>query len=164
MDLRDTYIDISLDMDNSSTVHNDKGRINSIIVVDQHPTHVVLSPLPITRVNCPAMSPSEMGVAVESPSQVGGLWDWKPSEAGSLFAALFVTSDGEMAASGRICAAPGRLWALMGVMMICWSSWRALRRLPPSKISCRESKALVSRYSEVASGLKDGDGVVSGRQ
>ena len=68
-----------------------------------------ISPLPITRVNCPAMSPSEMGVAEESPSQGGGLWDWKPSEAGSLSAPDFVASEGEVVVSRAVCAALGGL-------------------------------------------------------
>lgn len=69
----------------------------------------------MTRVNCPAMSPSEMGVADESPSQGGGLWDWKPSEAGSLSAPVFVASVEEVAVSGAVevseavCAALGGL-------------------------------------------------------
>lgn len=54
-----------------------------------------MSPFPMTRVNCPAMSSSEIGVAEESPSQGGGFWGWKPSEAGSLSATAFVTSEDE---------------------------------------------------------------------
>lgn len=53
----------------------------------------------MTRVNCPAMSSSEMGVAEESPSQGGGFWGWKHSEAGSLSAPVFVTSEEEGADS-----------------------------------------------------------------
>lgn len=49
----------------------------------------------MTRVNCPAMSPSEIGVAEESPSQGGGLWDWKPSVVDSLSAPVFVFSEEE---------------------------------------------------------------------
>lgn len=31
-----------------------------------------------------------------------------------------------------------KVWkALMGVMMICWSSWRAFHKFPPSRMSCR---------------------------
>lgn len=69
----------------------------------------------MTRVNCPAMSPSEMGVAGESPSQGGGLWDWKPSEAGSLSAPVFVASEvgvavsREVAVSGAVCTKLGGL-------------------------------------------------------
>lgn len=78
-------------------------------------TSFSFSPLPMTRVNCPAMSPSEMGVAGESPSQGGGLWDWKPSEAGSLSAPVFVASEvgvavsGEAAVSGAVCTKLGGL-------------------------------------------------------
>lgn len=59
------------------------------------------------------MSPSEMGVAGESPSQGGG--DWKASEADSLSAPVFVASEGEAAVSwtvadsGGVCAALGGL-------------------------------------------------------
>lgn len=112
----------------------------------------------MTRVNCPAMSPSEMGVAEESPSQGGGWWDWKPSEAGSLSAPVCVASDGEVAASGVIGAALGRPQAFMGVTMICCSSWRALRRLPPSKISCQEIAALESKLFRGCVGFTGGVG------
>lgn len=57
------------------------------------------SPFPMTRVNCPAMSSSEMGVAEESPSQGGGFWGWKPSEPGSLSAPGFAASEEEGADS-----------------------------------------------------------------
>lgn len=69
----------------------------------------------MTRVNCPAMSPSDMGVAGESPSQGGGLWVWYPSEACSLSAPVFVASEDEVAVSGLVvvsgvvCAALGGL-------------------------------------------------------
>lgn len=68
----------------------------------QFGSHKSLSPLPMTRVNCPGMSPSEMGVAGESPSQGGGLCVWKPSEAESLSAAVFVASAGEAALSCKV--------------------------------------------------------------
>lgn len=68
----------------------------------------------MTRVNCPAMSPSEMGVAGESPSQGGGLWDWKPSEDESLSAPVFTASweaavSRGAAESAAVCAALGGL-------------------------------------------------------
>lgn len=55
------------------------------------------------------MSPSEMGVAEESPSQGGGMWEWNPSEAGSLSAPDFVASKGEVVVSRGGCAALGVL-------------------------------------------------------
>lgn len=61
------------------------------------------------------MSPSEMGVAEESPSQGGGFWDWKPSEAGSLSAPVFVVSDGEVAESGAVAASRAVCAALGGL-------------------------------------------------
>lgn len=75
--------------------------------------NILLSPLPMTRVNWPAMSPSEMGVAGESPSQGGGLWDWKPSGADSLSAPVFVASEGEAAVSGAV-AESGAICAALG--------------------------------------------------
>lgn len=63
---------------------------------------LLLLPFPMTRVNCPAMSPSEMGVAEESPSQGGGLWVWKLSEVGSLSAPVFVPSEEDAAASEAV--------------------------------------------------------------
>lgn len=72
-------------------------------------TSTVFLPLPITRVNCPAMSPSEMGAPEESPSQGGGLLDWKPSGAGSLSVPVFVESEGEVVVSEAVCAAVGGL-------------------------------------------------------
>lgn len=71
----------------------------------QHLT--VLLPFPMTRVNCPAMSPSEMGVAEDSPSQGGVLWDWKASDTDSFSAPVFGISDGELAESVAGCAALG---------------------------------------------------------
>lgn len=58
-----------------------------------------MSPFPMTLVNCPAMSSSEMGVAEESPSQGGGFGGWKASEADSLSAPVFVASEEEEADS-----------------------------------------------------------------
>lgn len=82
---------------------------NAMYNLRQIQTTIICLPLPMTRVNCPAMSPSEMGVAEESPSQGGGLWDWKPSEAVSLSAPVFVASEGEEAVSKAGCAALGGL-------------------------------------------------------
>lgn len=53
-------------------------------------------------------------MAGESPSQGGGLWDWKLSEPGSLSAPVFVASEeeavsGVVAVSGAVCAALGGL-------------------------------------------------------
>lgn len=70
---------------------------------------VTFLPFPITRVNCPAMSPSETGVTEESPSPGGWLLGWKSSDAASLSAPVFVTSDDEVETSEAGCAALGGL-------------------------------------------------------
>lgn len=71
----------------------------SLTVVKIIQSKLNMSPFPMTRVNCPAMSSSEMGVAEESPSQGGGFWGWKPSESSSLSAPAFLTSEDEGADS-----------------------------------------------------------------
>lgn len=48
-------------------------------------------------------------MAEESPSQGGGLWDWKPSEADSLSAPVFVVSEGAAVVSEAGCVVLGGL-------------------------------------------------------
>lgn len=77
-------------------------------IVSHTLSYSVASPFPITRVNCPGMSPSEMGVDVVSPSQGGGLWLWKPSTAASL------SSTGFAALSVGVAPGSTSLWETVG--------------------------------------------------
>lgn len=83
--------------------------------------------LPITRVNCPGMSPSGTGAAGASGSAAG--WGAKASAAPGGAAAA---SGGAPVLAG---GAGGGRKALMGVTMICCSSCSAVHRLPPSRMS-----------------------------
>ncbi len=66
----------------------------------------VCVPFPITRVNCPAMSPSLMGADGDSPSHAGGLWVWKPS--------LSFSSPGLAALSTGVTPGSTSFWAAVG--------------------------------------------------